>query len=148
MRTQRTRSQRYLAAHAAVLVTRAEKLSRRYLHAGDSVLLSLQYSHAHSYGPVRTYARVPKWSGTEWSGTNGTERITSVFNWERIQTEWTNTETFFGLLLYTYMYMYTLCHIHVHVRLFSLTALGAYLCLALFLTHICHLVCRWASLVV
>ena len=67
MRTQRTRSQRYLAAHAAVLVTRAEKLSRRYLRAGDSVL---QYSHARSYGPVRAYARAPKQSGTEWNGTD------------------------------------------------------------------------------
>ena len=84
MRTQRTRSQRYIAAHAAVLVTRAEKLSRRYLRAGDRDSV-LQYSRARSYvtGPVRTYARVPKRSGTEWNGTNGTERITSVFNWER-----------------------------------------------------------------
>ena len=94
MRTQRTRSQRYIAAHAAVLVTRAEKLSRRYLRAGDSVL---QYSRARSYGPVRTYvrARVPKRSGTEWNGTNGTELITSVFNWERYKRNGITRKLFF-----------------------------------------------------
>ena len=87
MRTQRTRSQRYIAAHAAVLVTRAEKLSRRYLRAGDSVV---QYSRAHSYGPVRTYARAPKRNGMERN-----ERITSVFNWERYKRNEITRKLFF-----------------------------------------------------
>ena len=81
MRTQRTQSQRYIAAHAAVLVTRAEKLSRRYLRAGDRVLVycnTAAHVHTARYG---TYVRAR--AKTERNGTNGTERITSVFNWER-----------------------------------------------------------------
>ena len=82
MRTQRTRSQRYIAAHAAVLVTRAEKLSRRYLRVQVTVYCNTA-AHVYTARYVRTYARAPKRSGTEWNGTNGTERITYVFNWER-----------------------------------------------------------------